>query len=159
MFDKLSAATTRSAFSVATVVLMTAGGLLTGTPARAAAFTCAGEPATIIGPQLGNVTHGTEGDDVILTFNARDYIRAGAGNDLICSGPGNDTIDAHEGDDIIYSEDGNDDIRSGPGSDWMFGGNGNDLLLGQGNDNNAADGGPGTDDCSFVRIAISCERN
>jgi Ca2+-binding RTX toxin-like protein len=159
MLFKLGAATARSVTSVATIVLALAGSLLAGAPARAAAFTCAGEPATIIGPQIGNVTHGTEGDDVILTFNRNDYIRAGGGNDLICSGAGNDTIDAHGGDDISYAEDGNDDVRSGPGSDWMFGGDGNDLLLGQGNDNNAADGGPGTDECSFVRIAISCERN
>jgi Ca2+-binding RTX toxin-like protein len=158
MFDKLGGATVRFVAPVAATALVLAGSLLAGTPAQAAAFTCAGEPATIIGPQIGTVTRGTAGDDVILTFGANDLIRAGDGNDLICSGPGNDTVEGQSGDDIIYAEDGNDDVRSGPGGDWMFGGNGNDLLLGQGNDDNAADGGPGTDDCSFVRIAISCER-
>jgi Ca2+-binding RTX toxin-like protein len=158
MFDRLGS-TARSASRILSVAVIVAGVSLAAAPASAAAFTCAGEPATIIGPQLGNVTYGTEGDDVILTFGADDYIRAGDGDDLICSGPGRDTIEGHGGDDIVYGEDGSDDIRSGPGSDWMFGGNGNDLLLGQGWDDNAADGGPGTDDCSFVRIAISCERN
>jgi hypothetical protein len=60
MYFKLGAATARSVTPVATIVLVLAGSLLAGAPARAAAFTCAGEPATIVGPRIGNVTHGTD---------------------------------------------------------------------------------------------------
>lgn len=158
MFDKLGTAAIRLVVHGATIALVLAGSLMAGAPAQAAAFTCAGEPATILGPQQGHNTLGTAGDDVIVTFGDWDYIRGGGGNDLICAGAGNDTIEGSDGIDIIYGEDGQDEVRGGY-DDWMFGGNGNDNLMGRGGRNSAADGGPGNDKCTWVWTAINCERD
>lgn len=160
MFGTFSTATVRSMAGVATTAMVLAGSLLSGTPAQAAAFTCAGELATILGPQPGHGhnTFGTAGDDVILAFGDWDYIRGNGGNDLICSGAGNDTIEGGSGIDILYGEDGQDEVR-GSVDDWMFGGNGDDNLMGSGGLKSAADGGDGNDKCTWVRVAVNCERD
>ena len=90
--------------TTAAVTALVTGVLLTpSSAASAAAETCQGRPATIVG--TGPHIQGTEGDDVIVTgASATTY--AGAGDDLICvssdvlggvyvlSGDGDDVVDA-----------------------------------------------------------------
>lgn len=88
--------------SALTLATLLTGGLLTAAPAEAAAETCQGRPATIVG--TGPDIQGTPGDDVIVTGASR-ITDAGAGDDLVCvtpsfyqdpqvnAGPGNDIVD------------------------------------------------------------------
>ncbi|GAA0906978.1 calcium-binding protein [Virgisporangium aurantiacum] len=143
--------------AAATVIgLVFAGGLVVATPAQAAVFTCAGEPATIVASG-GGTTRGTAGPDVIVTFDRVDVIWGRGGDDLICSGGGGDLVRGEDGNDIIYSEDGFDEVSGGTGDDTMVGGPGNDKLWGNGG-TNVADGGPGSDQCTLSRIKLNCER-
>ena len=85
--------------------------LLTPTHAAtaAAAETCQGVPATIVGTPEGRVV-GTAGDDVIVSGGAWS-VKAGDGDDLVCIPPmegdllGNVVqVDAGAGDDTVVSE-------------------------------------------------------
>ena len=88
--------------TVAVTALVT--GVLLGAPssaASAAAQTCQGRAATIVG--TGQPIQGTEGDDVIVTGASRTT-DAGAGDDLICVS--SDVLEAvyllaGEGDDVV----------------------------------------------------------
>jgi len=88
------------------IVTMISGGLAalgTTYAAHAAAATCHGQRATIVGKPNGTF-RGTDHRDVIVTNGASG--KAGGGNDLICitgdlpltldAGPGNDVVDARQ---------------------------------------------------------------
>ncbi|OUR91704.1 hypothetical protein A9Q81_17305, partial [Gammaproteobacteria bacterium 42_54_T18] len=80
---------------------------------------------------------GTEGDDVIVTWNDAVIVNGKGGNDkittfafddVISGGNGDDTLDSGSGDDHLYGDAGNDVIQAGDGNDEVYGGAGNDTL-------------------------------
>ena len=104
--------------------------LVPGTPAAtAAAETCLGQEATVVGGTApGDRVRGTDGDDVIVTSGASVW--AGGGDDVICVLPGRTgaattQVGAGDGDDQVRSEvssytevhlgDG-DDVYTGAGT-------------------------------------------
>lgn len=143
-----------------------------GLPAAdAAAATCLGVEATLVGTSADDVLRGTPRADVIVGGAGNDRIDALGGDDLICAGPGNDRVFAGAGndrvfggagDDRINGRDGDDSLWGGPGRDVLLGGAGNDQLSGDlgadrlsgglgadtllgGDDDDTLDGGAGAD--------------
>ena len=90
---------------------------------------CNGEPATIVGTEVGETLNGTRGRDVIVGLGGDDIINAGKGDDLICAGEGNDKVSAGKGKDSIHAGPGNDIIKGGSGNDRLDGGRGSDRLI------------------------------
>ena len=102
--------------------------------ASAAAETCRGEAATIVG--TGQPVRGTEGRDVIVAGTS-SQVDAYGGDDLIClsrgvdayyvqeidAGPGNDTVDA-----TAASTDVSTRTALGPGADTFVGGAAQDIV-------------------------------
>ena len=78
--------------------------LALGGPVHAAAPTCMGEKATIVGNAKANTLQGTAKRDVIVGGGGNDRIYGGGGNDLICGGGGADRIYGGPDDDRIYGE-------------------------------------------------------
>lgn len=72
--------------------------------AQAAAVTCGGVKATIVGNARANTITGTARRDVIVARGGNDTIRGLGGNDLICGGDGADTILGGDGNDRIWGE-------------------------------------------------------
>ena len=72
--------------------------------AHAAAPTCAGLKATIVGNNKANTINGTPQRDVIVARGGNDTIRGGGGNDVVCGGDGADVIVGGEGNDRLYGE-------------------------------------------------------
>jgi Ca2+-binding RTX toxin-like protein len=78
---------------------------LTLVPAsQAAAATCAGVRATIVGNARANTITGTPRRDVIAARGGNDTIRGLGGNDLVCAGDGADTVLGGDGNDRIFGE-------------------------------------------------------
>ncbi|CAM3547494.1 calcium-binding protein [Nocardioides zeicaulis] len=75
-----------------------------GAPAQAAAPTCGGVRATIVGNDRANSITGTDKRDVIVARGGNDTIRGLGGNDLICGGDGADTIVGGPGNDRLWGE-------------------------------------------------------
>ena len=98
--------------------------------ASAAAPTCFGKRATIVGQVGVERIDGTAGADVIVGLGGRQIISGGDGDDLICGRAGSDVIDGGAGDDRM---------SGGRGADFITGVDGDDLLL----------GGPGADSLNF----------
>lgn len=96
--------TTRSLVPVLAAAAALAAPLAIASTARAAAVTCGGLRATIVGNDKGNTITGTPRRDVIAARGGNDTIRGLAGNDVICGGEGADTIVGGEGDDRLYGE-------------------------------------------------------
>lgn len=116
--------------AVAVALLVPAVGL--AAPSVAAAPTCGGLKATIVGNNKANAITGTPKRDVIVARGGNDRIRGVAGNDVICGGEGADTILGGEGDDRIYGEADlvrvdqfgrvvkkGDTLSGGPGNDTL----------------------------------------
>jgi hypothetical protein len=99
--------------------------LLTGPGAQAAAYTCQGRTATVVGAGPYGLT-GTEGDDVIVT-NGSTGVQALGGNDLICvtggTAFGDVSVHAGAGDDVVDASQviGGVDVELGAGSDTYTG--------------------------------------
>ena len=72
--------------------------------AQAAAVTCAGVKATIVGNAKANRITGTAKRDVIVARGGNDTIRGLGGNDLICAGDGADSVLGGDGNDTIFGE-------------------------------------------------------
>ena len=72
--------------------------------AQAAAATCAGVKATIVGNAKANTITGTPKRDVIAARGGNDTIRGLGGNDVICAGDGADTVLGGDGHDKIWAE-------------------------------------------------------
>lgn len=77
---------------------------LTQVPAQAAATTCAGVKATIVGTAKDDKIKGTDGKDVIAGLGGNDTIDGMGGEDIICGGEGADVLLGGPGDDKIYGE-------------------------------------------------------
>jgi Ca2+-binding RTX toxin-like protein len=104
----------------------------------AAARTCMGLRATIVGTGGVDTIHGTRGADVIVGLAGADIIRGRGGNDTICGGAGADRI---------RGGTGNDRLLGGIGADVIHGGSGVDRIS----------GGPGSDTCFSPKHAPGCE--
>lgn len=147
----------------ALMVVALAAAMLIAVPAvAAAAATCDGQVATIVGTSGDDVLVGTLGNDVIVGKGGNDLIKAKGGDDIICAnggddevnggpgadrifgGNGNDLLHGKYGNDVIEGNAGDDDLRGGPGKDTIYGGNDDDLLLGYLGDD-YLDGGSGFD--------------
>jgi Ca2+-binding RTX toxin-like protein len=108
--------------------------------AQAAAPTCFGKVATIVGTAgpdtlvgqsgVSDVIYGGGGDDHISggEFYSDDAI-PGAAPDLLCGGPGADVMGGSPGNDKMDGGDGNDEVRGNLGADVMQGGIGGDRLI------------------------------
>ena len=121
--------------SLVPVVLAAAGlaaPLALAPTAQAAAVTCGGLKATIVGNNKANTITGTPKRDVIAARGGNDTIRGLGGNDVICGGEGADTILGGEGDDRLYGE--SDLLRIDAygrivkKGDMIAGGAGNDVI-------------------------------
>jgi|GEM_PF-5286119 len=97
-----------------------------GSPAGAAAATCNGVKATIVGNDRPNIIRGTSGRDVIVARGGRDTIYGRGGNDLICAGKGRDLVRGGSGKDKIFGQSGNDKLKGGAGFDRLDGGSDKD---------------------------------
>lgn len=75
--------------------------------ADAAAPTCFGKRATIVGTKGADRISGTNGADVIVGRGGKDVIKGGRGNDVICGGSGSDRL---------YGGGGHDKIDGGFGT-------------------------------------------
>jgi Ca2+-binding RTX toxin-like protein len=119
--------------ALAVTVAAATAALTPAAPAHAAAATCHGVRATIVGTSASDVIHGTPGRDVIAALAGNDAIDARGGNDLVCGGEGADRIYGGPGNDRLYGgldlftgpvdEDGStrsgDTLRGGPGNDHL----------------------------------------
>lgn len=114
-----------------TLVTVIAGGVL-GLPysAAAAAATCHGHTATLVGTEGDDTLDGTSGKDVIVGLGGNDTISGRGGVDVICGGDGSDTVAGGSGRDRLYG--GRDRLGVGEDrthyGDTLEGGAGNDLL-------------------------------
>jgi len=70
--------------------------------ASAAAATCNGVRATIVGTAGSDYIVGTAGRDVIFAGGGNDVVLGKAGNDLICGGAGGDILNGLSGADVLY---------------------------------------------------------
>lgn len=97
--------------------------LLPAVPSSAAAGTCEGRPATILGTPGDDVLNGTDGDDVMVGLGGDDTISGFLGNDVICGDEGTDRLAGYAGDDRIFggfdSDAGGDVIWPGAGNDYV----------------------------------------
>ena len=100
----------------------------------AAARSCFGKSATIVGTGTADRLHGTARADVIVARGGDDHITGAAANDRVCGNRGDDTLVGGKGDDRI---------KGGPGQDSLSGRTGNDVL----------DGGSGQADAARFRLA------
>lgn len=116
---------------VAVVAALLATLLATAQPAAAAAVTCNGLTATIVGTDGNDTLVGTDGVDVIAGLDGRDRIYGLDGNDVICGGGARDRIHAGRGHDIVFGGDGDDRIKADQGKDQIWGEGGDDRISGQ----------------------------
>lgn len=142
------------AVSAATLVL---GGLSVSVPAQgAAAPTCFGQRATIVGTAGVDTIRGTAHADVIVARAGADVIKGRGGNDKICGGAGADRINGGAGRDKIAGGTGADVIRGDLGADRLWGGTGADVIRG-GFGADRIRGGAGSDTCFSPKHAPGCE--
>ncbi|PVG81014.1 hypothetical protein DDE18_19470 [Nocardioides gansuensis] len=101
------------------LMAVASSGAVVGAPAHADTPTCDGKPATIVGPGPGNVTHGTSGDDVIVTVaegannSPTGAIYTYEGDDTVCIVPGIGPIPQWNS-PVMFT------ILTGPGNDKVF---------------------------------------
>ena len=83
----------------------------------AAAPTCHGRVATIVGTAAANQIQGTSGPDVIVGRGGNDHIEGRGGNDFICGNLGRDVLEGQGGNDHLYGGLGFDTADGGRGTD------------------------------------------
>ncbi|HEY1356435.1 MAG TPA: calcium-binding protein [Solirubrobacterales bacterium] len=111
----------------------------------AAAVTCGGKQATIVGTPGDDLIVGKRASDVIYGGGGDDRIVGGLnGNDRICGGPGDDELVGGRGYDALYGEAGDDRLEGETGADRLDGGAGDDELRGEKGPDRML-GGPGDD--------------
>jgi hypothetical protein len=118
--------------------LLLIGGLLpfaAEAAAPAAARSCLGAVATIVGTSGDDVLHGTPHADVIVGRGGDDRINGRGGDDLICGGAGRDLLSGAGGSDQLDGDGGKDALAGGRGDDELDGGASKDRCS----------GGPGKD--------------
>jgi uncharacterized repeat protein (TIGR01451 family) len=113
----------------------------------AAAVTCGGQTANVIGTAGADTLTGTDKRDVIAGLSGNDRITGLDGRDVICGGRGADTINAGGDGDLVRAGADGDRVRGRDGDD-VLAGNGGDDNLGGGAGDDALRGGPGTDRCA-----------
>jgi Ca2+-binding RTX toxin-like protein len=123
---------------LATMALVAAGVFQAAAPSQAAATTCHGHTATIVGTSGRDTIEGTPADDVIVGLGLRDHIDGNGGNDIICGGRGGDVVLGGPGDDQLFGG------LSGKRGDYLDGGDDNDLAVSHGLEA-MFHGGPGND--------------
>ena len=99
-------------------------------PSAAAASTCKGIPATIIGTPSNDVRSGTPGRDVIVGLAGNDRLSGLAGKDLLCGGAGKDKLKGGPGNDFLSGQKGNDKLVGQKGKDKLSGKKGKDVCVG-----------------------------
>jgi Ca2+-binding RTX toxin-like protein len=114
-------------------LLLTTLLVLPSSAVPAAAASCEGRTATIVGTNGADRISGTDKADVIAGLGGDDVIDGLRGNDLICGGPGADRLLAGRGDDDLYG--GLDKLADGPAGTYLLGdvlsgGPGDDVLVG-----------------------------
>ena len=120
-FLRRTAVSATTAFLIATLSLWPV-------PAQAAAPTCLGRAATIVGTTGDDdPLPGTSGDDVIVGRGGNDVIQGRGGNDRICGNGGVDTLQGGRGDDRLQGGGGDDTLLSEVGDDRYLGGTGIDV--------------------------------
>jgi Ca2+-binding RTX toxin-like protein len=125
-----------SSWPAAAVISFTCSTVVVGAASPAAAArSCHGHAATIVGTDRDDTLDGTSGRDVIVGGRGADTIDGRGGDDIICGGVGSDLIEAGDGDDQVWGEWGYDRIKGGSGDDMLDGGPRSDELT----------GGPGDD--------------
>ncbi len=115
------------------VLLLTSLLVLPSSAVPAAAPSCDGRTATIVGSEGRDRITGTDKADVIAGLGGDDLIDGLRGDDLVCGGPGADRLLGGRGDDDLYG--GLDKRADGPAGtyqlgDVLTGGPGDDLLVG-----------------------------
>jgi Ca2+-binding RTX toxin-like protein len=83
----------------------------------AAAETCAGRTATIVGTEGNDRLRGTNGADVIVGLGGNDKIDGKKGDDFICGGAGDDELRGHLGNDHLDGGLGTNSLNGGGGQD------------------------------------------
>lgn len=86
----------------------------------------------------------TNGGELEIGDDGRDYIWTGRGDDFVSSKGGNDYIFLGRGDDVALAGDGRDYVSGGRGDDYIDGGAGRDYLRG-GSGDDVIKGGTGND--------------
>ena len=115
------------------LVVPSLAALAATSPAHAAAPTCDGKAANLVGT-AGNDTNdtltGTPNPlgNVVWLGGGNDTYSGGTGNDTICGGDGDDTIDGGAGNDVVDGGAGNDYLVGEAGNDKIIGGGGSDRL-------------------------------
>ncbi|MBD0324044.1 MAG: hypothetical protein ICV72_11755 [Aldersonia sp.] len=115
----------RARLATAAVLLVAAAGVAAPV---AAAPTCAGRRATMIGTRGDDTIDGSSRDDVIVTFGGNDIVDGGGGDDVICAGSGTDHLLGGPGADVVIAGRGEDSFSQDPGRDRLSGGRGRDIL-------------------------------
>ncbi|MCP3974957.1 MAG: calcium-binding protein [bacterium] len=142
----------RGAVGLSTVALVFSALLIAiPSPSSAAAVSCDGQTATIIGTSGDDILDGTSDRDVIAGLGGNDIITGLAGEDVLCGGSGDDEIRGGSdpdrmfggpGEDTMFGGGGNDRMWGGDKADNMAGGNGNDRMYGEaGKDRMSGEGG------------------
>jgi Ca2+-binding RTX toxin-like protein len=118
------------------VLLPVSAVALAPSPAVAAAPSCHGHRATIVGTDKRDTIHGTRHADVIVGLGADDVVDGRGGDDIICGNGQADVLRGGRGHDRLYGGsdggpcDGNPDCDSAVHGDTLSGGPGDDLLNG-----------------------------
>ncbi|HEX6150910.1 hypothetical protein [Nocardioides sp.] len=126
--------------------------LLPSSAVTAAAPSCQGRTATIVGTSGPDRITGTGQPDVIAGRGGNDVVDGLRGNDLVCGGPGADRLKGGRGNDDLSG--GLDALVDGAGGTYLLGdvltgGPGDDLLVG-GFDRRKADSRRRPDTISFA---------
>ena len=118
----------RGCAALGVVAALASGGVLPTAQSVAAAPTCQGVPATIVGAPGQRILEGTEGSDVIIS-NGADGVRAFGGDDRLCltEAPrdGSFYFEAGDGDDRVILDSTTESAvvgELGPGDDYYRGG-------------------------------------
>ncbi len=124
----------RSTATLSAVLALGPLGALAVAPPAAAAVSCAGERATVVGTPASDRLFGTAGRDVIAGLGGGDVIRGRGGHDLVCGGAGRDDLRGGSGPDLVRGGDGSDRLRGGRGADTVSSGaagrrSGSDLFV------------------------------
>ncbi|SEA82077.1 Ca2+-binding protein, RTX toxin-related [Desulfuromusa kysingii] len=86
------------------------------------------------GTQTGEQLVGTDGADLIRTYEGEDSLFGLAGDDWLLGGSDTDYLEGGDGNDVLYGGEGNDQLGGGAGNDTLIGGTGNDIYVyGEGN--------------------------
>jgi Ca2+-binding RTX toxin-like protein len=83
-----------------------------------------------VGPVVGTVQNGTNGNDTLTGNAGNDSLNGDNGNDSLIGNAGNDTLIGGNGTDFLLGSAGNDLLNGDNGDDTLTGGLGSDTLTG-----------------------------